>query len=54
MADILIAGTVFVFAAVALFRGFRKSRKGACASCSQNKSCAMACTKSSSSPNSKN
>ncbi|MCA1295760.1 FeoB-associated Cys-rich membrane protein [Paenibacillus sp. alder61] len=43
MADILIAGTVFVLAAIALYRGVRKSRKGVCASCAQNKSCAMAC-----------
>jgi len=40
MADILIIGVVFGFAFFALYRGFKKSKKGECAGCSQRNSCA--------------
>ncbi|NWL88312.1 FeoB-associated Cys-rich membrane protein [Paenibacillus sp. 79R4] len=40
MADILIIGVVFGFALFALYRGFKKSKQGECAGCSQRNSCA--------------
>ncbi|RCX12495.1 attachment p12 family protein [Fontibacillus phaseoli] len=46
MADIVIITIVFSYAAFALYRGLRKSKKGACASCSQQKSCSAACSDS--------
>lgn len=54
MADIIILTAIFGYAAFALYRGFKKSKKGACASCSQQKSCSAACGKyaASSSPSS--
>ncbi|MDU0331519.1 MULTISPECIES: FeoB-associated Cys-rich membrane protein [Paenibacillus] len=54
MADILILTVIFGYAGFALYRGFKKSKKGACASCSQQKSCSAACGKyaASSSPSS--
>ncbi len=41
MVDILIVSVIVLYAAWTLYRFFRKSRQGACASCSQNKSCQM-------------
>ncbi|WP_068786732.1 FeoB-associated Cys-rich membrane protein [Paenibacillus phocaensis] len=43
MIDIVILTAVFGYAAFALYRSFKKSKKGACASCSQQKSCSAAC-----------
>lgn len=43
MIDIVIVAVIFGYAAFALYRGFKKSKKGACASCSQQKSCSAAC-----------
>nr|WP_136606795.1 FeoB-associated Cys-rich membrane protein [Paenibacillus dokdonensis] len=42
--DILIIGVIFAYAAWTLFRYVKKSKKGACASCSLNKSCQSACS----------
>lgn len=50
MVDIVILSAIFGYAAFALYRGFKKSKKGACASCSQQKSCAAACGKYAASP----
>lgn len=44
MADILIGTIVFAYAGYALYRGLRKSKKGACAACSQRKSCSAVCS----------
>jgi len=41
MVDILIISVIVGYAAWTLFRFFRKSRQGACASCAQRKSCHM-------------
>lgn len=48
MADIVIITIVFSYAAFALYRGIRKSKKGACSSCScsQRKSCSAVCSDS--------
>lgn len=43
MADIVIVSIVLIYAGFALYRGLRKSKKGACASCSQQKSCSAGC-----------
>ncbi|WP_059046365.1 FeoB-associated Cys-rich membrane protein [Paenibacillus rubinfantis] len=43
MIEIFIVTAIFGYAAFALYRGFKKSKKGACASCSQQKSCSAAC-----------
>ncbi|MGP0586353.1 FeoB-associated Cys-rich membrane protein [Paenibacillus timonensis] len=43
MIDIVIVAAIFGYAAFALYRGFKKSKKGACASCSLQKSCSAAC-----------
>lgn len=43
VADIVIVTVIFGYAAWTLYRHLKKSRQGACASCSQNKSCASAC-----------
>ncbi|MDU2242060.1 MAG: FeoB-associated Cys-rich membrane protein [Paenibacillus sp.] len=43
MIDIVIVAAIFGYAGFALYRGFKKSKKGACASCSQQKSCSAAC-----------
>ncbi|MEC0328549.1 FeoB-associated Cys-rich membrane protein [Paenibacillus sp. FSL R5-0527] len=42
--DIVIVTAVFAFAGYSLYRGFKKSKKGACASCSQQKTCSAACS----------
>ncbi|WP_280521353.1 FeoB-associated Cys-rich membrane protein [Paenibacillus mangrovi] len=44
MIDFLIIGVIFAYAAWTLFRYVKKSKKGACASCSLNKSCQSACS----------
>ncbi|WP_083927146.1 FeoB-associated Cys-rich membrane protein [Paenibacillus terrigena] len=41
MVDVLIISVIVGYAAWTLYRYFRKSRQGACASCSQHKSCHM-------------
>ncbi|OPA76815.1 hypothetical protein BVG16_16785 [Paenibacillus selenitireducens] len=41
MIDVLIIAVIFGYAAWTLYRFFTKSKKGACSSCSQNKSCSM-------------
>lgn len=48
MADIIIITVIFGYAGYALYRGIKKSKKGACASCSARKSCSVACNSSSS------
>lgn len=41
--DILIGTIVFGYAGWTLYRHVKKSRQGACPSCSQNKSCSTSC-----------
>lgn len=41
MFEILIIAVIFGYAAWTLYRLFINSKKGACSSCSQNKSCSM-------------
>ncbi|MFD0620462.1 FeoB-associated Cys-rich membrane protein [Paenibacillus sp. GCM10027629] len=41
MVDVLIISVIVGYSAWTLYRYFRKSRQGACASCSQHKSCHM-------------
>lgn len=43
MVDVLIVTIVFGYAGYAIYRGLKKSKKGACASCSMQKSCTIAC-----------
>lgn len=44
MVEVLIIAVIFGYSAWTLIRFFNKSKKGACASCSQNKSCKAACS----------
>ncbi|AWB43930.1 FeoB-associated Cys-rich membrane protein [Paenibacillus sp. CAA11] len=44
MIDIILGALLFSYAGWTLYRFVKKSRKGACASCSQNKSCSAACS----------
>ncbi|GAA0133515.1 hypothetical protein YSY43_03550 [Paenibacillus sp. YSY-4.3] len=43
MIDIIIVTIVFGYAGWAIYRGLKKSKKGACASCSQKNSCSAGC-----------
>ncbi|WP_019639369.1 FeoB-associated Cys-rich membrane protein [Paenibacillus fonticola] len=46
MIDIIIIAIVFGYAGWAIYKGVKKSKKGACASCSQQKSCSAVCDNS--------
>ncbi|MGD8190970.1 FeoB-associated Cys-rich membrane protein [Brevibacillus ginsengisoli] len=43
MFDILIGTVVFGYAGWTLYRHVKKSKQGACSSCSQNKNCSVSC-----------
>lgn len=47
MIDIIIVAFVFSYAGWAIYKGLKKGKKGACASCSQQRSCSAGCDKSS-------
>ncbi|WP_110933633.1 FeoB-associated Cys-rich membrane protein [Paenibacillus bouchesdurhonensis] len=47
MIDFIIVALVFSYAGWAVYKGFKKGKKGACASCSQQRSCSAGCDNSS-------
>lgn len=42
--EIIIVGLIFVYSIWMIVRHVRKSKQGACASCSMNKSCSSDCS----------